>query len=157
MANYATVAELEDRFPSTADAAFATDTESTGVPDPLVLADALEAAEGAINSRLAKRYATPVAVSGNTELTALLKRYTLDLAEWHLLCRSDHVSEVKKERADYVLAWADMVAKGDYVLSGAATPPSTGGRSPLASWSTNTRTLADDTARIVTRSTMGRL
>lgn len=157
MSNYATTAELQARFPTAADAAFATDTESTGTPDPLVLADALEAAEGAINSRLAKRYATPVVVSGNTELTALLKRYTLDLAEWHLLSRSDHVSEVKTERAEYVLAWADMVAKGDYVLSGATTPSSTGSRSPLASWSSYNRTLATDSPRVVTRETMGRL
>lgn len=157
MGNYATTAELQARFASAEEAAFATDTESTGTPSSTVLDDAIEFAEGEINSRIGKRYATPVVVSGNTELTALLKRKTLDIAEWHLLGRSDHVSEVKTSRYERAMDWADGVSEGKFILSGAATPPSTTSRNPLASWSTNDRDVEDDAARICTRETMGML
>lgn len=157
MGNYASQAELKDRFADDTEVAYLTDTESTGTPDTTVLDDCIENAEGEINSRIGKRYATPVTVSGNTELTALLKRKTLDLAEYFLLMRGPQVSEEKAKRHDRVLEWADKIADGTFVLSGASTPASTASRDPLASWTGADRDLTDVDTRIFSRETMSGL
>ena len=44
-------------------------TEDTGTPDTGVLDDCIESAEADINSRIGKRYATPVVITSNTERT----------------------------------------------------------------------------------------
>ena len=155
MANYATTTELKDRFNSEEEVALLTHT--VGTADTDVLTDMLESAEGDINSRIGKRYATPVTVSGNTELTALMKRKTLDLAEFYLLREGDRISELKERQGESVLKWADAIAKGEYVLSGASTPASTASRDPLASWTGSDRDLTDVTTRIFSRETMSGL
>lgn len=155
MANYATTTELQARFNSAEEVALLTHT--VGTPDATVLTDFLESAEGAINTRVAKRYATPVVVSGNTELTALMKRMTLDLAEFYLLREGDRVSALKERQGEAVLEWADRIADGTYVLSGAVTPPSTASRDPLAEWYGSNRDLDDVETRIFSRDTMSGL
>lgn len=155
--NYATQAELKARFDGDAEVAYLTDTEETLTPDTAVLDDCIEAAEADINSRIGKRYATPVVVTGNTELTALLKRKTLDLAEVFLLMRGPSVSEQKEKQSERVMEWASKVAAGTFVLSGAATPPSTTSRDPLAYWSGSNRDLTDVETRIFSRETMSGL
>lgn len=159
MGNYATVAELRLRFADGDEIDYLTDTEVSQDPDDeaSVLDDCIENAEGEINSRIGKQYATPVTVSGNTELTALLKRKTLDLAEYFLLLRGPSVSEEKERRHDRVLEWADKVGDGTYVLSGASTPASTASRDPLAQWSGSDRDLTDVETRIFSRETMSSL
>ena len=157
MSHYASTANLKTRFADDLEIAFLTDTESTGTPDDDVLTDVVEAAEASINSRIGKRYLTPVVVSGNTELIALLKRMTLDLAEVFLMMRGPSVSEAKQLQMDRVLEWADKVGDGTYVLSGAVTPPSTASRDPLAQWSGSERTTPDSSPRVFTRTSAARL
>lgn len=157
MGNYLSQAELKARFADDTEVAYLTDTESTGTPSTTVLDDCIENAEGEINSRIGKRYLTPVVVSGNTELTALLKRKTGDLAEYFLLLRGPQVSVEKEKRADRVLEWAAFVADGTFVLSGAVTPTSTASRAPLASWTGSDRDLTDVDTRIFSRETMAGL
>ena len=157
MGNYVSQAELKSRFDGDAEVAFLTDTEETGVPDTGVLDDCIEAAEADINSRIGKRYKTPVVISGNTELTALLKRKTLDLAEYYLLARGPSVSDQKEKQALRVYEWANAVSKGEFILSGAVTPPSTTSRDPLASWTGSDRDLSDVPTRIFSRETMDAL
>lgn len=155
MANYATTSELQARFNSAEEVALLTHT--VGTPDATVLTDMLESAEGDINSRIGKRYATPVVVTANTELTALMKRKTLDLAEFYLLREGDRVSALKERQGESVLLWADSIAEGRYVLSGAVTPPSTASRDPLASWTGSDRDLTDVDTRVFSRETMAGL
>jgi phage gp36-like protein len=148
---------LKTRFDGDAEVAYLTDTEETGTPDTGVLDDCIESAEADINSRIGKRYATPVVITANTELTALLKRKTLDLAEYYLLARGPSISDQKEKQALRVYEWADAVASGKFILSGAVTPPSTASRAPLASWSGSDRDLTDVDTRIFSRATMSGL
>ena len=157
MGNYASQAELKTRFDGDAEIAYLTDTEESGTPDTGVLDDCLESAEADINSRIGKRYKTPVTVSGNTELAALLKRKTLDLAEYYLLLRGPSVSDQKEKQAERIWAWADKVSDGTFVLSGAETPTSTTSRDPLAQWTGSDRDLTDVETRIFSRETMSGL
>lgn len=155
MANYATTTELQARFNSAEEVALLTHT--VGTPDTTVLTDMLESAEGDINSRIGKRYATPVVVTSNTELTALMKRKTLDLAEFYLLREGDRVSDLKEKQGESVLVWANKIGDGTFILSGAVTPPSTASRDPLAAWTGSNRDLTDVDTRIFSRETMAGL
>lgn len=155
MGNYASNAELKARFEDSTEVAELTDSSPT--PDETVLTAIIAAAEGDLNSRLAKRYKTPVDVSVDTELAATLKYKTLDLAEIYLLRRGDHVSETKDKQDDKVLEWAEMIAKGEWVLPGAVTPISTTSRDPVSQWSGSNRTLSDSSPRVVSRETMSKL
>ena len=157
MGNYATNAELKGRFADDEEVAFLTDDPDTGTPTETVLTDVVEAAEGAINSRLAKRYATPVDTTIDTELLALLKRQTLDLAEYYLHRRGENASEVKALQAERVLEWADKVSTGDWVLPGAVTPASSSSRADVAFWSDSSRTINDASSRVHTRQSYSRL
>lgn len=157
MGNYATNDELKTRFEDDTELAFLTDNVAAGIADDDVLTDVVEAAEGEINSGLAVRYATPVDVSIDTTLAALLKRKTLDLAEHYLHRRGEAASEIKKDQADQVLEWVDKVSKGERKLVGALTAASTASANPRADWSDSGRTAPDDSKRFFTRETTRRL
>ena len=98
------------------------------MPDEGKLTDAIEAAEAEINAGLSVRYATPVDVSVDTSLAALLKRKTLDIAEYYLVGRGDQVSEHRKNVADAALEWVGLIADGERHLVGASTPAATASR-----------------------------
>jgi phage gp36-like protein len=157
MGNYATTAELQTRFENAAEIEILTDVIVGGGVDEDVLTDVVEAAEGDINSRIGRRYATPVDTSIDTEIAALLKRKTLDLAEYYLYRRGDEASEMKALQAQRVFDWADGVARGEYVLPGAATPASTASDEPRAAWSDTSRTQSDDSGRVCTRDAFSQL
>jgi len=157
MGNYATIAELQTRFANAAEVAWLTDTADTGVPDDDVLTDCVESAEAEINTRLAKRYATPVDTTVDTELARLLKRKALDLAEYFLSSRSDQVSDVVGKKVDRVYEWLAAVTNGDVVLPGAVTPASTASRDPLATWTDTTRTQPSTSGRLWSRESMKQL
>lgn len=157
MGNYASNAELKGRFADDEEVAYLTDDADTGTPTDSVLTDVVEAAEAEINSGVAKRYLTPVDVTLDTELAALLKRKTLDLAEYYLQRRDDNVSEVKSLQGERVLEWVEKIATGDRVLTGAVTVPSTASRGDMAAWSDSGRTLNSTSKRVWTRETMTRL
>jgi phage gp36-like protein len=153
MGNYASTAELTARFQSSAEVAYLTGDEATGTAETSDLNDVIERAESEIDSAIAMRYKTPVAsASGATaETMTLLKRMTLDLAEFYLLRRGPGVSEFKSQQKQDVLDWCEKAAKGERVLTGATTWTSTGSRDPLAYWSDSTRTQPDDSGRLFTR------
>lgn len=151
MGNYASTAELETRFENAAELEFLTDMPEGQGPDTAVLDDVIEAAEGEIDSALSKRFKTPVTIAGNAPLTALLKRKTLDLAEFYLQRRGEDASDVKDQQAQRVLDWLDKVAKGERNLVGAITVTSTLSDSPRGEWSDSGRELPDTSSRIFTR------
>lgn len=160
MGNYATNDELQTRFEDVEEVAFLTDTVSANppsTPDEAVLTDCVTGAEGFINSRIAMVYSTPVDVSLDAELAALLKRMTLDLSEWFLRSRGKVVSETVQTQYEAVLLWADMIAKGEWALPGAATPAPTQSHGPVSSFSDWGRTLSNSSKRTTTRETMRRL
>lgn len=157
MGNYASNAELKGRFADDEEVAYLTDDPDTGTPTESVLTDVVEAAEAEINSGVAMRYLTPVDVTLDTELAALLKRKTLDLAEYYLHRRGDHASEVKSLQGERVLEWIEKIATGARVLTGAVTVASTASRGDMASWSGSGRTLNSTSKRVWTRETQTRL
>lgn len=158
MGNYLTNAELKTRFEDDAEAAFFTNDEASGVPTDAKLTDIVETAEGMIDSALAVRYATPVDVSVDTTLAALLKRQALDLAEGLMIGgRSERLSDAKQAQIDRVLEWCEKIAKGERVLPGAVTPAGPTSRDPRASWSDHGRTLITASERSASRSTMSKL
>lgn len=157
MGNYLSEAELRTRFENDIELEFLTDKgEGTGV-DTAVLDDVIEAAEGEIDSALSKRFLTPVVVTGNAPLTALLKRKTLELAEFYLQRRGEGASDVKDQQAQRVLDWLDKIAKGERNLVGAVTVPSTASNDPRTTWTDSAREIPDGSSRIFTRQSTDRL
>lgn len=157
MGNYASTAELETRFENDAELEFLTDkAEGSGV-DTAVLDDVIESAENEIDSALSKRFATPVDVSVDTSLAALLKRKTLDLAEVYLHRRGEAASEVKQDQKTEVLEWLDKVVAGERNLVGAVSVASTTSANPRAAYTDSGRTLSSTSARLFTRKSGERL
>ncbi len=157
MGNYASTAELETRFENAAELEFLTDkAEGSGV-DTAVLDDVIESAENEIDSALSKRFATPVDVSLDTSLAALLKRKTLDLAEYYLHRRGEAASEVKALQAERVLDWLDKLVAGERNLVGAVSVASTTSSDPRAAYTDSGRTLSSTSARLFTRKSGERL
>ncbi len=157
MGNYASTAELETRFADTAEVEFLTNkAEGSGV-DTDVLDDVIETAEGEIDSALAQRFETPVDVTLDTSLDALLRSKTLDLAEFYLYRRSSQPSQVATDQHLEVLEWLDKIQKGERRLVGAITVPSTTSGDPRAEWTDSGRELPDTSSRIFTRPFTGRL
>ena len=152
MGNYATTTQLETRFDDATELAYLTDNEVAGTPDTAVEEECIASAEGAINTRIGKRYKTPVA-STDASVVALLQGQTLDLAEVNMRKRKPPISEQKERQADKVLEWADRVGDGTYVLPGASTYDSTVSRDPRLTWSTSDRTQDSDDARLFSRDT----
>lgn len=159
MGSYATVSELKTRFADDEEVAFLTDSEASGSPDSDVLDDCLESAESDINCRIGKLYKTGAGLvalltgTGGSESIAMLRRKTLDIAEYYLLLRNPSQAEQKKEQYLRALELFDKIGDGTFVLSGAITPPSTVGRDPLAYWSGSDRDLTDVDTRLISRET----
>jgi len=61
-----------------------TDDDGNGLADSGVVDEARLAAEGEVNSHLARRYQVPINLSEHSELAALLASITLDLVEYRL-------------------------------------------------------------------------
>lgn len=157
MGNYASTTELQTRFENTAELEFLTDkAEGAGI-DTGKLTDAIETAEGEIDSALSKRYATPVDVSVDTTLAALLNRKTLEAAEVYMLRKAEGSPDVKQDQLQEVLDWLDKLVEGKRNLVGAVTVASTASADPRADWTDSGRELPDTSARIFTRPTTSRL
>jgi len=155
--DYATNAQLATRFENDAELAFLTDNVSAGVADDDVLTDVISTAEAEINSALAMRYLTPVDVSLDADLAALLRTKTLDMAEVYLHRRGEAASEIKQDQLEQVREWCEMMATGKRVLVGAITAASTVSRDPRAAWTDNSRTQVSTSGRAFSRETTERL
>lgn len=153
--SYATIAELKLRFADDDERAHLTDS-AAGAAQDAVFTGLIDTAEGDINSALATRYATPVDVSVDTTLASLLEFKTIEMAEYFAYRRGEDASEVKRDQYDKVLEWLDKIVKGERVLVGAVIAASTTSVTPAA-WTGSDRTLPDDSPRIFTRGTTGRL
>lgn len=157
MGNYATSDELKARFESDEDLAFQTDSEDTGVPDPVVLAEALDDAEGEMDSYLGKRYAIPVDVSTDTRLAARLKSVALDLAVHNVLARGDITSDDKTKSHDDAILWLTDIRDGEGILPAADGVASTTSDEPVAQWGTAGTVVSGTSQRLFTRATQERL
>lgn len=154
MGNYATIAELKARYPNDLAVAHMTGDAETGVPDDDVLNEIVDGAEGEMNSYIGLRHQVPVDVSTDTELAALLKSMTLDLAVVRLQTRNNKVSEVKADARVAVMEWLVNVSTGKAKLA-AATPPASQTADPIAR--TGTAGTGSGSARTFTQATQANL
>ena len=129
MGNYATNQQLIDRGESPEAMAHLTKNPG-GDPDQEVLTDAIQSAEGHINSKVAMRYGTPVDVTVDDEVEKVLKNATLTMAMYDLMGRNGLVPDSVQKVYDRLIKWLDNIAAGKAVLPGAATPAATAAREP---------------------------
>lgn len=115
---YASISDLEERLGSAVYVQL-TDDVGTGSPDEDTAAEALDGAEGEVNSYLGRRYAVPVDVSDEPSLAAVLKSITLDLAEYRLHARRLIVPEDVRLKRKAAVQWLDRVARAQVVLPSA--------------------------------------
>lgn len=155
MGNYATAADLLERFESDEHLAHLTDTaDTTGASDSDRVDEAINHAEGEMNSYIGMRYLVPVAVAtiGDAVLTAMLKSVCLDLAVFNLVKRPGiEVEDTVQRWHDGQIAWLEKLAKGQVVLPATATPASTSSRDPVAAY--GTAGTGDDSQRVFSRRT----
>ena len=100
-----------------------TDDSGTGSADEAVATVAREAAEGEVNSHLARRHRVPIDIASNAELAAILASATLDLAEYRLHSRRPPVPESVTLRHRQAIEWLKRVATGSVVLPSAKALP----------------------------------
>ncbi|MGD2110387.1 MAG: DUF1320 domain-containing protein [Phycisphaerae bacterium] len=117
---YITNADIEERLGS-ATYVQLTDDDGNGVADTGVVDEARLAAEGEINSYLARRYQVPIDVSAHSELADLLASITLDVVEYRLRLRRPPVPGDAVNLHKRALDWLRGVADGCVELP-SATP-----------------------------------
>jgi len=119
------------------------DDDGDGQADTAVLDEVRNAAEGEVNSYLARRYETPIDLTIHTELVGLLASITLDLAEYRLRLRRPPVASDVSERLRHALTWLSRVADGTLELPSLGVALSSI-RGSKASTLGDTRTLSRD-------------
>jgi len=127
--SYATNADIEERL-GTATYIELTDDTASGVADEDKVTEARLAAEAEIDSYVGRRWAVPVDTAGQPCLAAMLKRLTLDLAEYRLRMRRPPVPEDVQMQRDAAVLWLTRVAKGEVVLPTTAELPLNAGLGP---------------------------
>jgi phage gp36-like protein len=113
--SYANHADVEERL-GTATCVELTDDTGSGVADEDKVAEAVRAAEAEIDSYLGRRYAVPLDVAEEPELANLLKRLTVDLAEYRLRGRRPPIADDVRRTRDAVLQWLQRAGGGEVVL-----------------------------------------
>jgi len=141
---YANTSDLQQRM-GTVVLVQLTDDTGSGEIDQAKVAEALEGAQGEVDSYVARRCGVPVDVSEEPSLGAVLKSITLDLAAHRLHTRRPPVpDDVRRKRAAAV-QWLERVAAGEVVLPSSTAPagnPVTGSYAEAAS---NPRVLTRET------------
>jgi len=116
---YITNSDIERRLGSAAYVQL-TDDAGTGSADETVVDAARVAAEGEVDSYLARRHRVPIDVDSNAELAGLLSAATLDVVAFALHGRRPPIPEDVALRYRAVLSWLARVAEGAVVLPAAA-------------------------------------
>lgn len=148
MGNYASRAQLQARFENTAAVAHLTDGVDDATPDTDVLDEALNGAEGIVDSWIGRRHLTPVVVSGDTVLANWMKSITLDIGVYRLLQRGGVIPDANVRAYEEAIAWCQAVGAGDAVLPAAAQQATTAAIDPMAEWGSGA---GDDSDRQFTR------
>ena len=104
-----------------------TDDQGSGSADLDKVNEAIDGAEGEVNSYLGRRYAVPVSLSGQSMIEEVLKSFVLDLVEHRLHSRRPPVPEDVRRKRSQALTWLQRVAEGEIVLPTATTVPGSTG------------------------------
>lgn len=120
---YITNADIVQRVGSAAFAQLA-DDDGDGLADAGVVDEVRVAAEGELDSYLARRYRTPILLDEFPELAGLLMAIALDLAEFRLRLRRPPLAEDVRQRHALTLQWLERIASGVIALPSVAPLPS---------------------------------
>jgi len=101
-----------------------TDDAGTGSANEAVVDEARLAAEGEVDSYLARRFVTPIDLARHPELADLLRSLCLDLAEHRLRLRRPPLPAEATARRNAAVAWLERVASGQAELPAAVQPAS---------------------------------
>jgi phage gp36-like protein len=116
---YITNVDIEERVGSDAYVQL-TDDDGDGVADVGVVDEARLAAEGEVNSYLARRYQVPIDVTTHMDLADILASFTLDLAEHRLRARRPPVPQDIQDKRAQAVEWLSRIADGALELPSAA-------------------------------------
>jgi len=104
-----------------------TDDAGTGSADTAKVDQARLGAEGEVNSYLATRYQVPIDVSAESEVSAVLKTFVLDLAAYRLHSRRPPVPADVVRRRSEAVEWLTRVAGGLVQLPSVLPPKENAG------------------------------
>ena len=140
---YITNADIEERLGSAAYVQL-TDDDGDGEPDAGVVDEARLAAEGEVNSYLARRFAVPIDLTVHADLADLLASITLDLAEYRLRGRRPPVPKDALDQHAHAIDWLARVAGGAVELPSAAPVAANATRGTLGATMGEARLLSRD-------------
>lgn len=112
---YITNTDIEERL-GTARYIQLTDDTGSGAADVDKIDEARLAAEGEVNSYLARRYAVPIDVAEHSGVADVLKSFVLDLVEYRLYSRRPPIPDDLRSRRDHAVGWLQRVAAGLVIL-----------------------------------------
>lgn len=118
--SYVTNSDIQSRLGSQAYIQL-TDDAGSGSADTAKVDEARLGAEGEVNSYLATRYATPVDLTNEPEVQAVLKSFVLDLVSYRLHSRRPPVPADMVRRREEAVTWLSRVASGIVQLPSAIT------------------------------------
>lgn len=93
-----------------------TDDAGLGTADEGRVTEARLAAEGLMNSYLARRHAVPIDTADHPALHALLRSVALDLVEYRLHARRPPVPDEIRRKYEAAVGWLERAATGEVVL-----------------------------------------
>lgn len=140
---YITNADIEERLGS-ATYVQLTDDDGDDQADVGVVDEARLAAEGEVNSYLARRYQAPIDLDKHADLADLLASITLDLVEYRLRSRRPPVPKDAVERHTRTIDWLRRVADGRIELPSAAPVADSTARGTLGEATAEERLLTRD-------------
>lgn len=154
MPAFATIADLESRFPN--DLALVAADEQTGQRDDVRIALGLDDATTEIRAILAARYsAEDLAALDETSL-AVVKVYCIDIAFYRIALAFSRSTENIKERYDQAIKRLEAIAAGKGALT---TTNAGGGNSPADTGGDvgQNEVIVEGPERVFTRERLGRI
>lgn len=128
MTVYATIADLEARFPS--ELTLLAADETTGLRDDVRIGHALDDASIEIRSILAARYSSAELASLDADALAVLRIYASDITFYRVALSFSRSTDAIKERYDMAIKRLEAIASGKGALGtvggGSAPGPGTG-------------------------------
>ncbi len=102
-----------------------TDDDGTGLPNEQIVQQALTAAQGEVDSYLARRYRLPLDSVRFPKAVETLAVITLDVAEYRLNTRRPPIPEEIQLRYRHALSWLTQLARGELLLPAESAIPAT--------------------------------
>lgn len=122
-----------------------TDDTGTGSVDAAVVTTARLGAEGEANSYFAARHQVPIDLTGEPELSAVIRSFVVDLAIYRLHSRKPPVPDDVVRRREEAIHWLLRVAEGRVILPSASVLPDNDAAGTLGESSGPTRIMTRET------------